>query len=295
MACRWSKDARVEPLIAFPILLLAFVALSWFLFHKTGYAPYLYVFASLTFTTKLAETKRNEFLKICFHTSTYRKIRLIENFTAALPFCCFLLYMQLYVGLSVLLILSTLLAIVSFSTPLTAALPTPFYKKPFEFIVGFRNTFYLFPAAYILTGIAVWVDNFNLGLFSLLSVAVITMSYYTKPENEYYVWVYKHSAKQFLLQKIKIALVQASILVLPVVFILCIYFTPKIGQIFLFLLAAYGFLIAVIVAKYSAYPNEMGVLQGVLLVISLYFPPLLILLIPYFFGQAATRLNSLLP
>ena len=49
-----------------------------------------------------------------------------------------------------------------FQTNFNLTIPTPFSKKPFEFSTGFRRSFFMFPIAYILTFIAIRVDNFNL-------------------------------------------------------------------------------------------------------------------------------------
>lgn len=294
MTNRRFRDAGFEPMLAYIILIVGFIALSVYLFYKTTYAEYLYLVISLSLTGKLSETRRNEFLKICLKNSELRKIRITENMTAAMPFFIFLLYRHLFIAAAILLLLTVLLALTSFRTNFTMTIPTPFYKKPFEFTVGFRNTFYLFPAAYVLACIAASIGNFNLGIFSMLLVFAVTLSYYTKPEDEYYVWSYKLMPVQFLLEKIKTAILYSSLLVLPVILILGISFYGDIANLLLFVLAGYAFLVCIITAKYSAYPGEINIIQGILIAFSLYFPPILVAVIPYFFFRSVSRLNTLL-
>ncbi len=294
MTNRRFKDAGLEPILAYIILIAGFICLSIYLFYKTEYAAYAYVLLSLTLTGKLSETRRSEFLKMCFGNNVSRKIRITENLITTIPFFLFLSYRQLFLAASILLILAILLALVNFRTTFNFTIPTPFYRKPFEFAVGFRSTFYLFPVAYILAIIAVSVNNLNLGIFAMLFVFAITLTYHTKPENEYYVWSYNLSARQFLFNKIKTALLYSTLLAAPVILILGVSFYLRIDLLLTFLAAGYAFLICIIVAKYSAYPNEMSLIHFILIALSVYFPPLLVIIIPYFLYQSVTHLKVLL-
>lgn len=294
MTDRRFKDTGFEPLIVYVILTLGFFGLSIYLFKKTEFAVYVYLLFALTLIGKLSETRRTEFLKICFGDTQLKKVRITENLIHSTPFFVFLLYKQLFLFAGLLLALSATLALVNFRTTLNFTIWTPFSKRPFEFTTGFRNTFYLFFAAYTLTFIAVQVNNFNLGIFAMLLVFATTLSYYTKPENEYYVWTFSHNPRQFLFSKIKTAILFCSLLALPIALILSIFFYQNIGLILLFFIVGWTFLIAIIVTKYSAYPDEMNIPQGILLAICLWFPPMLIVLIPYLFQKSEKQLSSLL-
>jgi len=294
MTNRRFKDTGFEPLIAYLILTVGFVGLSIYLFRKTEFAEYIFLLFALTLIGKLSETRRTEFLKICFGDTKLKKIRVTENLICSLPFLIFLIYKQLFLSALLLLVLATILALLNFRTTLNFTIWTPFSKRPFEFTTGFRNTFYLFFAAYALTAIAVSVNNFNLGVFAMLLVFATTLSYYAKPENEYYVWTYNVNAKEFLFSKIKTAMLFSSLLALPIAIVLSIFYYQNIGLLLLFFLVGWAFLISVIVSKYSAYPDEMNITQGILLALCLWFPPILIVLIPYLFKQSENRLSSLL-
>lgn len=294
MINRWFKDAGLNPILAYVVLMFVFLGLSVYLFQKTEIAEYIYLLFAFTLIGRLSETGRNEFVKICFGSAQMKKIRLIENLMCSIPFLSFLLYKQLFISAALLLIMISILAIVNFRTSLNFTIWTPFSKRPFEFSTGFRNTFYLFFITYALTIIAVSVENFNLGAFALLLVFATTLSYYTKPENEFYVWTYNINPRQFLFRKIKTAILYSSLIALPIVMMLTFFFDQNMGLILLFVLVGWLFLIAIIVVKYSAYPDEMNIPQVVLLAICVWFPPVLLILIPYLFRKSENRLSSLL-
>lgn len=141
---------------------------------------------------------------------------------------------------------------------------------------------------------AVFADNFNLGVFALLLVFPVLLSFYSKLENEYYVWTFTDTPKGFLINKIKTGLVYLSILVIPILIVLGIFFLSETFTLFIFMLLGYVYLVTIILAKYSAYPNEMNLPQGILIGISLLFPPILIGIIPFFYLQSIKRLNDIL-
>lgn len=294
MTNRKFKDAGFTPLLAYILLTALFIGLSIYFFHQTEFAKYFYLLLALTLIGKLSETRRTEFLKICFGDIQLKKIRITENLIYSIPFFAFLLYKQLFGYAGLLWILTTILALVNFRTTFNFTIWTPFSKKPFEFTTGFRNTFYIFIAAYTLTIIAVLVNNFNLGVFSMLFVFVTIFSYYSKPENEYFVWAHNQKPKVFLLSKIKTALLFSSSIALPIVLILAIFIPQNIGIILFFLVVCLAFLISVIVCKYAAYPDEISITQGIFLALCIWFPPVLIILIPYFFKKSENSLSRLL-
>ena len=210
MTNRKFKDAGFSPLLAYILLTALFVALSITLFQKTAFAQYFYFLLALNLIGNLSDTRRAEFLKITFGDIQLKKIRITENLICSIPFLVFLLYKQLFISAGLLLVMVTILALVNFRTTFNFTIWTPFSKRPFEFTAGFRNTFYIFFSAYVLTIIAVLVNNFNLGVFAMLLVFATTLSYYSKPENEYFVWIHDLKPTVFLLSKIKTALLFSS-------------------------------------------------------------------------------------
>lgn len=291
---RRFTDFGFNATVGYVLITAAFLFLSVTLFIKTDFAQYLYALIALSLLGKLSESKRIDFLKTTFINRDWRKIRFIENVILVLPFVGFLLFQHLLIAAVALLGLAIFLAATHFEMRSTRAIPTPFSKKPFEFSIGFRNTILILPIAYLIAVAAVWLNNFNLGIFALLGVFVITMSYYSKPENEYYVWSHTLSAKKFLWQKIKTSMIYSTMLSLPVLVIVAIFFSDQIHYLLLATLVGLAFQACMVMVKYSAYPNEISVSQGVIVALCIYFPPLIAAAIPYFFYQALQRLNAYL-
>lgn len=284
----------LNPNLGLFLLPLVFVMLSYYLFYKSGLAAYIYIFIVIALVSQLSEPKRNEFLKSIFSRINYLKVRMLENFVCALPFMLFLMFKQQYIFTLSIFLVTLIMALFNYNASLNFTIPTPFYKKPFEFAVGFRKTFFLFPLAYFLTFMAVSVSNYNLGIFSLLLLGVICLSYYSKPENEFYVWSFNLSPSEFLLQKIKTSAIYFTLLSLPIVLAISIFFLNEIGITLIFFGICQAFLVTIILAKYSAFPYEMSLPQGIIITISIVFPPILIVVIPYFYNQSIKRLNTIL-
>ena len=287
-------DFGLPILIGYAILPVVFVLLSNYLFEKTEFANYVYGLFALIFISKLSEPKRNDFLKSIFNTYNYKKLRIVENIIYCLPFTLFLIYKKQFMFSITLNLFVICTMLFNFSTNLNAVIPTPFSKKPFEFTVGFRKSFYVFPIAYFLTYISVSVGNFNLGIFSMLLIGIICFSYYSKIENDYFVWNYNLSPKEFLIEKTKTCLLFFTFLILPIIITLGFSFISQIDILIVFILLCYAYLITIIFAKYSSFPNDMSISQGILIGLSLVFPPILILFIPLFYSQSIKKLNTIL-
>jgi hypothetical protein len=294
MTIRRFRDAGIEPIFAYIILPVGFYGLSAFLFNKSDFAEYIYLFIALNVMTILSETRRTEFLNICFGDVQFKKIRITENLILSIPFISFLIYKQLFIYTLLLLLISIVLALVNFRTKFNYTIFSPFSGRPFEFTTGFRNTFPLFFIAYIIVFIAATVNNFNLGVFSLIIVFATSVGFYLNPENEYFVWIYGMNPKKFLFSKMKTAILFSSTLVLPIVILLSVIFPQNIGFLFLFISFGWAFLVCTIVTKYSSYPNEINIPKGLLLGLCVGLPPMLVILIPSMFLKAENRLKKLL-
>lgn len=294
MLNRKMDEIGLLPILAYPLAIIGFYGISLYLFSKTAFAEYYYGIIALSFVSKLSEQKRNDFLKTIFSTINYRRLRITENFIIVFPFLLFLIYNESLIVALALIFLSLLLSIFNFNTILNITIPTPFSKQPFEFPIGFRKTFYIFPFAYFLTFQSIFVENFGLGIFSMLLIGLVVLSYYSKPENEYYIWSFNLTSKGFLINKIKTGLLYFTFLSLPVMIALSTFFPDKITILIVFLLLCYTYIVTIILAKYSAYPNEMNLPQGMLVGFSLMFPPMLIGVIPFFYVQSIKQLKPML-
>ncbi len=294
MLNRRLADFGLPPMIAYFLFPIAFVVLSNHLFSKIEFATYIYTTIAMGLSLKLSDRKRNTFLKSSFNNKDYLKLRMLENITLSLPFIGFLIYKQEFIPVMVNVIIAIALTFVNFNIGFNHTIPTPFHKRPFEFAVGFRKTYFIFPIAYVLMAIAIYVANFNLGIASMLLVFLVSISYYSKLENEYYIWNYNLTAQAFLSRKIKTGIYNVSLLSIPIVIPLSFYFYDHFLLLALFFLLGQIYLIAVILAKYSSYPNAMHLPQGILIALSFVFPPILVAILPYFYFQSTKNLNSIL-
>lgn len=284
----------ISPIWAYLLSFLGFIALSKFLFCSTSYADWIYVLLGISVVFKLGESNRNDLLKSLYKKKDYYRIRVLENSIAVLPFSLYLLYEGRYLMVLILSVFSILLAAINFRQQLNYTIPTPFRKHPFEFIIGFRKYFLFILLAFFLTYKAIEVSNFNLGLFSLAVLFFISMSFYMKPEKVYFVWIYSTSVKIFLRKKVVNALLCSSVLSMPVLIALSIFFSDEIVIIAGGQLLGYVFIISMVLAKYSAFPNEISLPQAILFGLSLWFPPMLLIIIPIFYVQSIKRLRFIL-
>jgi len=294
MLNRKMTDFGLHPVFGYLLLLVGFIGLSGYLFYKTEYAVYIYLLAAYAVLAQLSDPKRNEFLKTCFPKRTYLKIRLVENGCIAIPFIAFLAFQLLFVPVLITTGISFLLVFLNFKPQFNAAIPTPFSKRPFEFSVGFRTSWYLIGFAYLLAVIAASVGNFNLGVFSLVFVFLVSLAFYGNPEQEYFVWIYNLSPRKFLLKKITTAMICASLLSLPIIAILGVCFFDNFLILIIFQILGYFALTTMILAKYAAYPDTINVPQVFIIVLAIQVPIFLILIIPFFFLQSVKRLNHIL-
>ena len=193
----------------------------------------------------------------------------------------------------ILVLCSIAIALFFFRTSLNFSMPTPFSKNPFEFTTGFRRTLLIFPLAYALTVIAINVDNLNLGIFSILLIFLTVLSFYSKPEEEYYVWVHADTPKSFLKKKIMIATKNSILLTIPISLGLLTFYPAEYDLILLFLLIGILFLWAMILAKYSTFPSEIN-LPVIIIAFAISFPPLILLIIPYFYTKSIQNLRLIL-
>jgi len=281
----------INPKIHLLTVISLFIGMSLFLFFKIQYAGYIYVCISLALTAKLSETKRNDFLRLCFGDSQHRKIRITENLIACSPFMVLLLVCGQFLLALILSIISVIMALFTNKHSFNLTIPTLFFSQPFEFIIGFRNSIYVFIIAYALTVLAIIVDNFYIGLFSLVIIFVTIFCFYLYREDEYFVWIHSGSPVKFLCIKILTAIQFSLYLFLPVIISLACFYPTSIIMSLVIIFAGFFYLILVICAKYASFPNEMDIPRGMLVFFSFIVPLLLFLTIPLFFNQAVKRLG----
>lgn len=295
MANRRIRDFGLNPVLSHILIVILFALLSEVIFYKSPLlAPYILSLGCFFWQLSLSQKDRSDFLLITFGDKAKIKIRIIENLLVFIPFAIVLTIKGHFIVIGCLLVLSILLAFVTLKTIMNFTLPTPFSKRPFEFATGFRKTFFIFPFLYAVAVISVCVSNLNLGLISMPLIFVIMSYYYIKPENEYYVWIFARSPKSFLLGKVLNAMKNATFLSLPVFVLLIAFFYAETLTILLFFIAGLIFIISVILGKYSTYPDEIGIPEGIALAGVLFFPPLALIIIPFFYFRSINSLRRFL-
>lgn len=292
---RHIDEFGIIPLIGFAVIIAVFIACSNALFDNLANAAYYYIFLGVGLSLKLSSSKHTRFLKKCFPSKTFQKVRILENMLFVLPFSIFLCYKHLFIEACSLLSIALATSFFNKLEIKSFVILTPFGKKPFEFTIGFRNSFWLLLLAYGLTYIAIHVENYNLGVFSLIVVFLTCMSYYMKPEPLYYVWVHAETPREFLHTKIKTAIIYSSYIVLPVIVALSVAFPIDMLQItLLFTCIGYSFITLTILGKYHNYPTNIPLFQTLAMLVSLLFPPLLLIIIPIFYRKSIKNLNAIL-
>lgn len=294
MINRQLTEWGIEPIIGYFLSLLAFIGLSIKLFEKTQFAEYIFIAFSLILVIKWNEINRNDFLKLCYSKTEYIKIRIVENLIISIAFIIFLLFQEKYLSSLLLFISVCLFSLIDFKNKSSFTLPTPFYKHPFEFTVGFRSNYFIYFFAYFLTFKSISVDNFNLGIFSLLLTLVVCLNYYINSENEFYVWEFSLNPKEFLRYKLKIIILYSTILCLPIILSLSLFFSTKIDIILGFQFLGYLFIFATMMAKYSVFPEKLNIRFWILFALTLWLPPLLLMIIPYLYIQSTKKLKEIL-
>ena len=287
-------DFGIHPFLGYALGVLIFTALTAYLWYVTAYAPYVYALLGISMTSLLSEPGRVNFLRQWFSKKDFLTIRSLENLVVVSPFVIGLLVTgQWLFGLGITLI-SVLLSLTSVNSSLNIVIPTPFSRYPFEFAVGFRKNLLVLLIAVFLLAMAMLYANPNLGLFAVGLVMLVCLGFYMASEPTYLVWVHHMKPAGFLLHKIKLAVMNVSILVLPFAVVYAIFF-PEYA---LYLLFVYPlgllYLVTTLLGKYAFFPTTMNLPQGLLMGFSFLFPPMLLFLLPYFYRRSIQQLNPIL-
>lgn len=291
---RQLKDLGIEPILAYVFGILIFFGLSNLCFEKYEFAVYGYLLVALSLIFQLNQTDRNNFLKLCFSKSDFFKVRILENLIISALFVIFLIYKKQYEFSVLLFILICFASFFDFNNKFSFTFPTPFFQHPFEFIVGFRTYFFNIIIAYFLTFMAIYVNNFNLGIFALIVIILTCLQFFTTTENIFYVWIFALTPKQFLRYKFKTIFWFTTILCFPTLLSLCIFFFSKIQIILVFQCLGFWIIGTVMLAKYSVFPNKIDLRLGIVMALTLLLPPILIGITPYLYQQSIQKLKFIL-
>jgi hypothetical protein len=291
---RLLKSSGANPIAALILVFIGFSAITYGLFINIEKAPIIYVAIAVSLLFTLSEAKRNHFLKNCFSRITYLKIRLVENALVITPFLIGALVFKVFLWLPALLAVAAVGSFYVINKSVNLTIPTPYYKKPFEFIIGFRKTIIAFIVSYALTIIAIKVENYGLGVFALaIQMLALTFFYMNGSEPHIYVWIHSKTPKQFLNHKLKTGLIQSLFLSLPILIIMSILNPGFLWINLTVFVLGLLYLITAILFKYAYYPS-MTMVQEMGFVACLFTPPILLVAIPLLYIKATKNLNTYL-
>jgi hypothetical protein len=291
---RKLSDFGINPLLGIFFLILLFIFGSYYLFEKSELVAPIYAGMALVYVLKNNKPDRNIFLKSIFKQTDFYIIRIIENLVVSIPFMVFLVLYEHLILAILLLFFSIIMALFRVMHKVDFVIPTPFYKNPFEFIVGFRKTILIVLLSWFLSIMAIVHENFNLGIFSILMLYVLSITYYANPEKPYYILNFNRSPRNFLFTKIQTAFFQCALLIAPNILALAVVYRKEWSLMLLFFAFGHIFLMAAILAKYASYPNQMHPPYQLMLILSAIFPPLLLMIIPFFYWKSLQKLNEYL-
>lgn len=272
-----------------------FIGFSIVWFHQTEKYSTSYALLPLTILPLLSSQNRNESLKIMFSNRDYRKVRLVENLLISIPFQLFLISKGLYIWSIIPIILSFIWSFIQVDGWNIRAIPTPFARIPFEFSSGFRKSFWVILLIYLMAGIGMYVQNYNLILVSLAALFLCCISFYGTAEGEYFVWIFSASPHKFLCKKMNAALIGTTVIVAPLI-VASMFFSPLHTTILITtIIVGYGVVIISLLGKYASYPSQFNLAQMMAIAFSIILFPLIILILPLLFRKAKQKLQSLLP
>jgi hypothetical protein len=291
---RHLSDFGIRPLIGYLLGGLFFAGFSIYLWYITSFAAYLFGVLGLSLTTILADPGKITFIRQHFSSGDLFRIRAVENLILILPFVLVLMIHQEWLVCVGVMGMSVLLSLSSISPSFSFVIPTPFSRSPFEFLTGFRKNLPGLILAAFLMVMAIAYSNPNLGLFSVALVLLICLTFYTGSEPAYLVWIHHWSPVAFLWHKIRLAVLHASILVLPYALVCMLFFRDHAFYLMIIYVLGIVYLVTTLLGKYAFYPLSMNLPQGILMAFSFWFPPLLLFLIPYFYRRCLQQLQPIL-
>lgn len=293
---RFLIEFGIAPVIGYLLIFVLFILMSAYIFYKAGsYAEWVYLIAAILVIEGFgAQQSRYALLKSIFEQSTFFKVRLIENAFLAIPFALFLLYKKAYFFAILIVTIGVLLAFIPLYKIYRFRILTPFKKQPFEFTAGYRKTILYFPMILFVLVKSIQVGNGNLALFTLGFLFFISLSYYITAEPHYFAWIHDKSPRAFLQYKIGFGIRNVTVLIVPVIMLLLFFFPETWRAIIVIVVLGYAFIIQMILAKYSAFPSSINLPQIILFSLSIWFPPMLLIVIPIFYKRAISKLNPIL-
>jgi hypothetical protein len=286
---RLSKERGLHPFLGLILSTIIFIGASLIIFNKIIYPEYTYII--ITWLVFLRSNKnKTDLIKLTLKRKQKTTFIIIEAAIKLIPPLLFLLCSRELTS-SILLITGGLMIVLIPKNNTRVYLQTPFSKHPFEWILGFRKYFWvLLPLIAVLVLSKIYT-NPNLGLSSLIILFGVIFSFYGYMESEYFVWNFNGSSNTFIIKKIKIAIKHSTLILAPLVMVLIVLHPELWLKALTLLVWAYAALIVVIMSKYAIFPNEMDLINGLIIFISIAIPPLMLFSLLYYYKKSKSNLN----
>jgi hypothetical protein len=248
---------------------------------------------SLLFQVPRSKT-HHDFLNTNIGKLNISTIRITRNLLISIPLVVLFIVFNKWLELLTLLVLA-----VSFSWIKTPqlnyfALPTPYKKYPFEFIIGFRRYFWIWTILVPMVYVSRTYQNDALAIFAFAVILLIQLQFFYTQEPTWYIWNEAKTPSEFLFHKIRIGLI-CGLISNTIPAILLSIFLPQSAAIIASMCALSLILgVFAILCKYAFVPSQLPTLQGFIFAFNLIFPPLLLFSIPYLFKKAELNLKNFL-
>lgn len=291
---RYLHDFGFSKYLLIPGIILFYIISYFFILQYPTWGSYLISLLNFQVLFHFSEFRRNDFLRSLFSTIDYHKIRIIENFLGSIGTIIILLFSNHAELCIILMVVCILFVFISTNNFWSRPILTPFYRKPFEFIVGFRKTWLLILLLYTFSILGILFSNENLSLFCMFCICLTSCSYYQNPEDPIIMWNQTRSPTQFLWFKIYRGILQLTLLILPILILQFAFFPEDFFKPVL--LWGMGMLIIpfVITLKYAVFPRKINITEGFIMGLCLMFYPLILAIIPYYYYKSIQNLKKLL-
>lgn len=266
---------------------------TYFLVSRTAYAPVILVLVQFFMILPFSESQRLDELSLVFDKAQVRKIRWLENIMLSIPviICVGVISAQLVL---VPIIGAFILGLVKLPRTRTRVIPTPFGKSPVLFPSGFRKSVPFLGIGVLIASFSIIIDNYNLGLFSVIMTFIIVYGYYSLSEPYEYIWIYSLNATEFLRLQLTKGIINTMLMTLPIVLVFFFLDIQKWYLPLVILTLGVLNLVNIICSRYRDFPNEVSIPNGIIVALSLMVPPVLIITIPYFYLKARDNLKEIL-
>lgn len=263
------------------------------LYVKSVYAPYLVAGIALAVAGSCQRQATRIMMTHIADRRLILQLQALESMALVLPWSFLLLYHGDWIIALLTVVLAGLAVFMSRMTT-SRVMITPFGRRPFEGIVGWRQFWPVLGLLLVFMAIAHQVGNINFALVSYLGVGATFLFFYEKLEPSYFTWLYTYSPAEFLFHKIRFAWINYAVVALPLGLLLTLVMGADVGITLLVFGLSSAYIMLMVLAKYSSYPHSISLPFGMLFGLSIVFPFVLPVVAYIFYRQSTKKLRSLL-